>query len=502
MRDSLGSIEKFNINYDPEFSPQFKNIIEKLKSNFLLKEIFFCFQNEKWRDDLYNYSSNNVLFGLSKYLKLEKIKNVIAVEKSKCLDKIKKEKKLLLKEDRFIKEQLLIETNLLKKINLENGIYPNMSNSDSSGNSLQLNNNDNNSLLFSRYKSEEMPFLQFKEKFFNSLKENYKYETEDDLKYLDLQDDYLLTLYNKVYLNNPDHDFIFQHPSLILNYIYIDISNTNEIKKEINKIILTEEIKEEESKNNYHSSENKKNSNSSKNNNHSEEKKEEEIKTNNNLDENEDNKEILNDKSKLIEKINDIEEKVQKNSPETPHIYKYFYLKYENEEDNLQIVSKVSQLSYIFVRKRDRSSTTCLSGNFNFGKKRISNFRKSVLPKLFSKQNYKDIENVKGIVNLHNILSSKKSKKTITNRKFSVITKSYNANQSEKHIIKAKKEIKKPLRSCNDLHKRFSIQFNSYVNQLLDNENNKAESSSKKFLQKVNINKEIDPIKNIIDNKN
>ena len=70
LRDSLGEIEKFNINYDPVYSVQFQKIIEKLKSNFLLKDIFYCFQNEKWRDELYNYSPNSLLFGLSKYLKL------------------------------------------------------------------------------------------------------------------------------------------------------------------------------------------------------------------------------------------------------------------------------------------------------------------------------------------------------------------------------------------------------------------------------------------------
>ncbi len=88
LRDSLGVIEKFNINYDPVYSIQFQNIIEKLKSNFLLKEIFYCFQNEKWRDDLYNFSPNDVLFGLSRYLKLEKIKNVIAIEKKKMIENL------------------------------------------------------------------------------------------------------------------------------------------------------------------------------------------------------------------------------------------------------------------------------------------------------------------------------------------------------------------------------------------------------------------------------
>ena len=123
LRDSLGTIEKFNINYDPLYSPQFQKIIEKLKSNFLLKEIFYCFQNEKWRDELYNFSPNNVLFGLSKYLKLEKIRNVIAIEKSKCLDKIKKEKKEI---NNFgLLSSSIKDTDRLRKLNTDNSLYPN-----------------------------------------------------------------------------------------------------------------------------------------------------------------------------------------------------------------------------------------------------------------------------------------------------------------------------------------------------------------------------------------
>ena len=77
LRDSLGEIEPFNINYHPIYSEEFVKIIEKLRSNFLLKEIFYCFQTEKWRDELYNYNQNSCLFGLSKYLKLEKMKIIL-----------------------------------------------------------------------------------------------------------------------------------------------------------------------------------------------------------------------------------------------------------------------------------------------------------------------------------------------------------------------------------------------------------------------------------------
>ena len=86
----MGFIEKFNINFDPIFADEFQKIIEKLKVNFLLKDIFYCFQNEKWRDELYNYNQNNILFGLSKYLKLEKIQNMISIEKSKNIPLKKK----------------------------------------------------------------------------------------------------------------------------------------------------------------------------------------------------------------------------------------------------------------------------------------------------------------------------------------------------------------------------------------------------------------------------
>ena len=232
LRDSLGAIEKFNINYDPLYSPQFQKIIEKLKSNFLLKEIFYCFQNEKWRDELYNYSPNNVLFGLSKYLKLEKIKNVIAIEKSKCLDKIKNEK------ENDISGSFLPETNTLKKINSENNIYPNIFNNSSI--SLNVVNN--------RYKTENINYLEFKKKFIEALKENDKNKKvyNEPYPYLNLKEDYLISLYKNVYLNNPEHDFIFQNPSLILNYIFIDISDNSEnTKKEENDLILKQKLEEE-----------------------------------------------------------------------------------------------------------------------------------------------------------------------------------------------------------------------------------------------------------------
>ena len=125
----------------------FKNVVEKLKSNFLLKEIFYCFQNEKWRDELYNFRPNNILFCLSKYLTLEKIKNIITIEKSKCLDKIKKEQNDMNNNKQY---GYLLVYDSLKKINVENNIYPNNTSS------MLYNSSHSISLVNNRYKRENL----------------------------------------------------------------------------------------------------------------------------------------------------------------------------------------------------------------------------------------------------------------------------------------------------------------------------------------------------------
>ena len=354
LRDSLGAIEKFNINYDPLYSPQFQKIIEKLKSNFLLKEIFYCFQNEKWRDELYNYSPNNVLFGLSKYLKLEKIKNVIAIEKSKCLDQIKKEKS----EFNNTSKRLLLNqrtNDTLRRINIENNIYPNNTSNiflNSSSYSLSAVNN--------RYKAENLNYLEFKKRFLDSLKENEKNKKKynETNPYINLKEEYLVNLYKNVYLNNPEHDFIFRNPSLILNYIFIDISGSNEnIKKEENDLILRQKSEEEYEINNNINRKNRKISNadlinfddSPKHNKYSQKQSKKEF--NNIFDKK--GKFII---SPILEKNQDKNINMESSSESIKtEEYSYYYLKFE--ENDLQIVSKEIEYIYHFVKKKKKEST-------------------------------------------------------------------------------------------------------------------------------------------------
>ena len=489
LRDSLGIIEKFNINYDPLYSVQFQKIIEKLKNNFLLKEIFYCFQNEKWRDELYNYSPNNVLFGLSKYLKLEKIRNIIAVEKSKCLDIIRKEKADSFKDQNNIRNSIL-GADLLKKINLENNMYPNSSlqyvaSSDNQNNILQNNNKASNLTLFSKYKNEDMNYVQFKKKFLEALKEKEK-NKNDSFQTVNLKDDYLVSLYKNVYLNNPDHDFIFQNPTLILNYIFIDISNSDNFKKEADELIIKQKSEEEINLNK--SKIRKSNSliNNKYNNTHT--IKEEE--SNNKLFNNKASSTFRNTNSN-INYHKDSNDYYNKTNSEIKRPNNYFNLKYDNEEDNLMVCSNVSEVFYYFTRKKQRSATSSWAGRFypSFGKKKKTNERKSILPDLFLKFNEKKesskkklsadtmSDNYKEIVN--------KNKPVVINKRMSGIVK-FVQKSPRKNKKKGASDSNK---SCRHLHDRLSMNFILEHKDLLE----------KGKLRDSNINQNENSKKNIED---
>ena len=253
LRDYLGNIEKFNINFDPIYADEFQKIIEKLKINFLLKEIFYCFQNEKWRDELYNYNQNNILFGLSKYLKLEKVQNMMAIEKSKNIEMKKNEKK----ENKTINnlyDSTIEEENSenLSNINFEDDWLTSNNDKEDEENISSKNAKKLEERKYNNYKYKNMSYNKFKKKFITSLKEFEKENKNEDLfAFMNLDEDYLYTLYKNVYQNNPDQNFIFKNPLLILNYIYLEINKpdpTVPIIGSHNKILksVMSKVKEED----------------------------------------------------------------------------------------------------------------------------------------------------------------------------------------------------------------------------------------------------------------
>ena len=209
LRDPLGAIEPLNINYHPIYTEELKEIIDKLKSNCLSKEIFYSFVNDKWRDDMYNCSTNNCLFGLAKYMSLENIKNMLIVERSKLLDEFKREAQGV----RCKQQQQKGNTVYVKDVAVcsvdDDG---KCSGSDDDGGSSA-----------ERPRQEVFTYEMFKTKFVEELlmKEN---ESKELLSYLNLNEDYLMELYVNVFKNNPHRDFILQHPLLILNYIFTEVN--------------------------------------------------------------------------------------------------------------------------------------------------------------------------------------------------------------------------------------------------------------------------------------
>jgi hypothetical protein len=100
---------------------------------------------------------------------------------------------------------------------------------------------------------KNMSYDKFKEKFIASLKDLEKDSKNDDLLlFMNLDEDYLYSLYMNVYQNNPDQNFIFKNPLLILNYIYLEINKPDPsipiigANKETMKSVMTN-VKEENS---------------------------------------------------------------------------------------------------------------------------------------------------------------------------------------------------------------------------------------------------------------
>ena len=399
LRDSLGDIEKFNINYEPIYAKEFQKIIEKLKSNFLLKEIFYCFQNEKWRDELYNYNQNNILFGLSKYLKLEKIQNMIAIEKTKIMEVMKLEK---LKKKNIEDLDTNLKMDTIKSLDYNKNIYKDFLANDgiieeekeieipfeslNSSSSMELSQKEKNV-----EKEANMDYQRFKEKFIAALKELEKDKKNEDLfEFLNFDEDYLYNLYINVYKNNPDYEFIFENPYLILNYIFIEINkSTDKDKKKsyLDQALNISKIKEE--KNSFQSSQSmkKEDNEEKKDKDEIESKSSSSYKSSNS----EDKSSISNtskNKEKNSEKNNSNDENLEINRINT--LTKKFILSellYDYLRDNINIIEEIS-LTFICEKKLALEVTFPV----NTGNSKKSTIKKNVWDKERDRDKERDKE--------------------------------------------------------------------------------------------------------------
>ena len=89
LRDFYGPINTFNINYHPNYTVEFKNIIESSKHHFFLKEL--THSNIVELGNYFNGDENKCLDGLTRYLQQEEIQTMFKVELSKMLTSKEKE---------------------------------------------------------------------------------------------------------------------------------------------------------------------------------------------------------------------------------------------------------------------------------------------------------------------------------------------------------------------------------------------------------------------------
>ena len=303
---------------------------------------------------------------------------------------------------------------------------------------------------------------------------------------------------------------------MILNYIFIDISNTNTSKKEANELINEQKIEEVENK-----ILNKFNANI----NNSDIIKEEEsdnmlinIKNSNNQYENENQKNIniFDANTKIIlspvlknSKKNQNLENVFTNESSSDSL-KFYYLKYNIKEDNLKISNEI-ELFYVFMRKKFRSSTSSLKGLIfpSFKKKKENPERKSVLPIQFLRYSNKSKTNKMDY--LKNNLTEKL--KIINNRKGSAISKTWKKTNNENNINRYsnsdKQKKKKKEKSCKNLRERLSINFNKEMGIIIENniknesssEENEISSSKSKELEKSKSENNFTLLKNSNENE-
>ena len=552
LRDSLGFIEKFNINFDPIFADEFQKIIEKLKVNFLLKDIFYCFQNEKWRDELYNYNQNNILFGLSKYLKLEKIQNMISIEKSKNIPFKKKEIKDLKNNDNLYDLEEIENEIDYEEENQNQKEDEWLSNSKEKENeeeeenqeksekkeikeynfNKELANISENKKGKSKNKKRNMTFQEFKHKFKNALKHQEKENTTNDLLefIMDPDENYLYILYNNVYKNNPDKNFIFQNPFLILNYIFIDINaqdsspligrNNNLIKSVITNVKEEDAEYSADSKNKNEEKDSSE-SDMSESSENSEENSNESQKSKNKSDETQKEeeqkievkeKEIRDEKDEKDEDKSD-EKIISENNSKSESSSKTTETKNKKENKNFTIVSKVSIFKYIpskdlnkkkHLLSKDRKSKK-IKKHFKKKSSDLFNFKFDFVEDLdlkenssFLRANQKEktfIERIDKIFNstiLYND-EEEENKKTFAliqmkNRNISNILKTDdNSSDMSDTLIKKIKEYK------NRKKARLFLLASIKTRKLWDNKNNKENKNindnNKIIYKKINNNK-------------
>ena len=195
LRDPKGKIDKFNLNYHPKYTFDFYELFTKMSETIFLNQLEQFGIGEQYEAKIFEHKNNELIFSLRRYLNLEKIQNILYMEKVKLIETYKQ-------------NIIFIQKNERRETVTKNQAQAN--------------------------------------EYLNKLKE--KLGKDKFLKNMNMEG-----LYEKLLkeLTYRELDYILENPNKILNYIYINSKSLNEepnskTNRQINKENEKNENEEEE----------------------------------------------------------------------------------------------------------------------------------------------------------------------------------------------------------------------------------------------------------------
>ena len=186
LRDPKGKIDKFNLNYHPKYTFDFYELFSKMSETIFLNQLEKFGVGEQNEAKIFEHKNDGIIQCLRKYINLEKIQNILYMEKVKLIERYK------------------------------------------------------NNIIFLRNESRETAHknpVGYNE-YMNKLKE--KFGKDKFLKNMNMEG-----LYEKLLkeLNYRELDYILENPNKILNYIYINSKPFSEEQNSKSDSLINEKEK-------------------------------------------------------------------------------------------------------------------------------------------------------------------------------------------------------------------------------------------------------------------
>jgi hypothetical protein len=89
LRDPKGKIDKFNLNYHPKYTFDFYELFTKMSETIFLNQLEQFGISAQYEAKIFENNNDGLIHSLRRYLNLEKIQNILYMEKVKLIEKNK-----------------------------------------------------------------------------------------------------------------------------------------------------------------------------------------------------------------------------------------------------------------------------------------------------------------------------------------------------------------------------------------------------------------------------